>query len=107
MEDNILKMKKEISNLKLAKQGVEAEYQYVLEKEKQKEWYLRSEIEQKQKELEDNELKFKKELEDSELKCKKELEQAVKEINKYKAELDAINNSRWWKLRGKIKKIIK
>ena len=36
MEDNILKMEKEISNLKLAQQGIEAEYQYVLEKEKQK-----------------------------------------------------------------------
>ena len=92
MEDNILKMKKEISNLKLAKQGVEAEYQYVLEKEKQKNWKLKGEVEQKQRKLEDNELRF-----------KKEFEQAVKEINNYKRELEAIKNSKWWKLREKIK----
>lgn len=92
MEDNILKMEKEISNLKLAKQGVEAEYQYVLEKEKQKNWKLKGEVEQKQRELEDNELRF-----------KKEFEQAVKEIDNYKRELEAIKNSKWWKLREKIK----
>ena len=92
MEDNILKMEKEISNLKLAKQGIEAEYQYVLEKEKQKNWKLKREVEQKQRELEENELRF-----------KKELEQAVKEIENYKKELEAIKNSRWWKLRAKIK----
>jgi hypothetical protein len=92
MEDNILKMKKEISNLKLAKQGIEAEYQYVLEKEKQKNWKLKGEVEQKQRELEDNELRF-----------KKEFEQAVKEIDNYKRELEAIKNSKWWKLREKIK----
>lgn len=92
MEDNILKMKKEISNLKLAKQGVEAEYQYVLEKEKQKNWKLKGEVEQKQRKLEDNELRF-----------KKEFEQAVKEIDNYKRELEAIKNSKWWKLREKIK----
>ena len=92
MEDNILKMKKEISNLKLAKQGIEAEYQYVLEKEKQKNWKLKGEVEQKQRELENNELRF-----------KKEFEQAVKEIDNYKRELEAIKNSKWWKLREKIK----
>lgn len=92
MEDNILKMKKEISNLKLAKQGIEAEYQYVLEKEKQKNCKLKGEVEQKQRELEDNELRF-----------KKEFEQAVKEIDNYKRELEAIKNSKWWKLREKIK----
>ena len=92
MEDNILKMKKEISNLKLAKQGIEAEYQYVLEKEKQKNWKLKGEVEQKQMELESNELRF-----------KKEFEQAVKEIDNYKKELEAIKNSKWWKLREKIK----
>lgn len=92
MEDNILKMKKEISNLKLAKQGVEAEYQYVLEKEKQKNWKLKGEVEQKQRKLEENELRF-----------KKEFEQAVKEIDNYKRELEAIKNSKWWKLREKIK----
>lgn len=92
MEDNILKMKKEISNLKLAKQGVEAEYQYVLEKEKQKNDKLKKEIEQKQKDLENNEARF-----------KKEFEQAVKEIDNYKRELEAIKNSKWWKLREKIK----
>ena len=92
MEDNILKMKKEISNLKLAKQGIEAEYQYVLEKEKQKNWKLKGEVEQKQRELEDNELRF-----------KKEFEQAVKEIDNYKRELEDIKNSKWWKLREKIK----
>lgn len=92
MEDNILKMEKEISNLKLAKQGIEAEYQYVLEKEKQKNWKLKGEVEQKQRELEDNELRF-----------KKEFEQAVKEIDNYKRELEAIKNSKWWKLREKIK----
>lgn len=92
MEDNILKMEKEISNLKLAKQGVEAEYQYVLEKEKQKNWKLKGEVEQKQRELEDKELRF-----------KKEFEQAVKEIDNYKRELEAIKNSKWWKLREKIK----
>ena len=92
MEDNILKMKKEISNLKLAKQGIEAEYQYVLEKEKQKNWKLKGEVEQKQRELEDNELRF-----------KKEFEQDVKEIDNSKRELEAIKNSKWWKLREKIK----
>lgn len=92
MEDNILKMEKEISNLKLAKQGIEAEYQYVLEKEKQKNWKLKVEVEQKQRELEDNELRF-----------KKEFEQAVKEIDNYKRELEAIKNSKWWKLREIIK----
>ena len=92
MEDNILKMKKEISNLKLAKQGVEAEYQYVLEKEKQKNWKLKGEVEQKQRKLEENELRI-----------KKEFEQAVKEIDNYKRELEAIKNSKWWKLREKIK----
>ena len=92
MEDNILKMEKEISNLKLAKQGIEAEYQYVLEKEKQKNWKLKGEVEQKQRELEDNELRF-----------KKEFEQAVKEIDNYKRELEAIKNSKCWKLREKIK----
>lgn len=92
MEDNILKMEKEIYNLKLAKQGIEAEYQYVLEKEKQKNWKLKGELEQKQRELEENELRF-----------KKEFEQAVKEIENYKKELEAIKNSRWWKLRAKIK----
>ena len=92
MEDNILKMEKEISNLKLAKQGIEAEYQYVLEKEKQKNWKLKGEVEQKQRELEDNDLRF-----------KKEFEQAVKEIDNYKRELEAIKNSKWWKLREKIK----
>ncbi len=92
MEDNILKMEKEISNLKLAKQGIEAEYQYVLEKEKQKNWKLKGELEQKQRELESNKLRF-----------KKEFEQAVKEIDNYKRELEAIKNSKWWKLREKIK----
>lgn len=92
MEDNILKMEKEISNLKLAKQGIEAEYQYVLEKEKQKNDKLKKEIEQKQEDSETNEARF-----------KKEFEQAVKEIDNYKRELEAIKNSKWWKLREKIK----
>lgn len=92
MGDSILKMKKEIYNLKLAKQGIEAEYQYVLEKEKQKNWKLKGEVEQKQKELKSNELKF-----------KNEFAQAVKEIDNYKRELESIKNSRWWKLREKIK----
>ena len=88
MEDNILKMEKEISNLKLAKQGIEAEYQYVLEKEKQKNWKLKGEVEQKRREL---------------LGLRKEFEQAVKEIDNYKRELETIKNSRWWKIREKIK----
>lgn len=92
MEANIVKLEKEIFNLKLAKQGIEAEYQYVLEKEKQKILELNKKLSEKQKELEDNELRF-----------KNEFEQAIKEINNYKRELEAIKNSKWWKLREKIK----
>ena len=36
---------------------------------------------------------------------KKEFEEAVKKLEEYKKENEEIKNSRWWKLRGKIKNI--
>lgn len=75
---------------------------------KQKEKLAKAEINIKEIELEKNQRieeigKEKQEAEYSRDYFKKEFEQAVKEIDNYKRELETIKNSKWWKLREKIK----
>lgn len=75
---------------------------------KEKEESAKAEINIKEIELEKNQRieeigKEKQEAEYSRDYFKEEFEQAVKEIDNYKRELEAIKNSKWWKLREKIK----
>lgn len=92
MDSEIKQLTKKINNLILANQGLTAEYQYVIQKR-----------DEKYQKLEDENNKNKKKLEEEKEFYKKEYENAIVELEKCKAEIEAIKNSRWWKLREKIK----
>ena len=79
------KLNKEIDNLKLANEGLLMEYQYVVQKKNEK---FKEEIEKEKEKTE---------------YYKKEFDEVVKKLEEYKLENEAIKNSRWWKLREKIK----
>lgn len=79
---------KEIQNLKLKCKGIELEYQYVNQLKDERIQYLQEEN--------------KKEKEVSQY-YKREFEEAVNKMNQYKQEIEKIKNSRWWKIREKIK----
>lgn len=79
------KLNKKIDNLKLANEGLLLEYQYVVQKNKEK---FKEELE-KEKEMTEY--------------YKKEFDEVVKKLEECKSENEAIKNSRWWKLREKIK----
>ena len=81
MNDEIKKLNKKIRNLELSNEGIWAEYQYVVEKYK-------TELD-KEREL----AKY----------YKIEFEQVVNKMEEYRRENEAIKNSRWWKLRNKLK----
>lgn len=87
IEDKIVELCKKNYNLELAREGTWLEYQYVTEK---KDKYI-------------NELK--KELDQSNKYYQQEFKKIVQELEKYKKENEEIKNSRWWKLRNKIKGI--
>lgn len=72
------------------------------EKEREKVEKNEKMIAKKDEELEEN----KKEIQEKKYAIeyyKKELEQAIKKMENYKEENEAIKNSRWWKLREKLK----
>ena len=96
MDKELKELNKKIYNLELANQGILAEYQYVQQK-KEEEYKKLEEKSKKDRE------KLEKEKEEELQYYKKEFEEAVKKLEKYKAENEAIKNSRWWKLRKKIK----
>lgn len=89
------KLNKKIKNMELANQGLLAEYQYVVQKKDEKYKKLEEENNRNKENIE-------KEKEQKEY-YKKEFEEAVKRMEKYKEENEAIKNSKWWKLREKIK----
>ncbi len=95
MDKEIKELNKKIKNMELAYQGLLAEYQYVIQKKNEKARVLEEENEIDKKEIRKKEEKMEY--------YKKEFEEAVKKLEKYKAENEAIKNSRWWKLREKIK----
>ena len=99
MDKELKELNKKIYNLELAKQGILAEYQYVLQKKEEKYKKLEEKSNKNNEELEKEKEKEKERTE----YYKKEFEEAVKKMEKYKAENEAIKNSRWWKLREKIK----
>ena len=79
-------------------------YEAEKEKKKEEEKVLEQQINKKEemlqnKDMEINEQNYKIEY------YKKEFEEAVKKLEEYKKENEEIKNSRWWKLRGKIKNI--
>lgn len=88
MNNEIRELNKEINNMKLANKGLAAEYQYVIQK---KDDQIREERNSK--------LFYKKEFEE----IVKKLEDLEKQLEEVKAENETIKNSRWWKLREKIK----
>ena len=90
MDSEIKKLEKKIKCLELANEGTVAEYQYVLQKRDEKYNKLNEEKTKKEEEIEH---------------YKKEFEKVVKKLDEVKAENEAIKNSRWWKLRNKIKRI--
>ena len=80
----ISEIQKQIHNLELKAKGIELEYQYVTELKNNKILELENTI----KDIEPYKEKY---------------EKAIEEIEKYKKELETIKNSRWWKLREKLK----
>ena len=91
MNNEVKELNKKIKNMELANQGLLAEYQYVVQKKDEK--YKKREENNKNKANVEKEKEY----------YRKEFEEAVKKLEKYKAENEAIKNSRWWKLREKIK----
>ena len=88
MDNNEKKeIKKKINNLELANEGLLAEYRYVIQK---KEENYNKMIEREKTKTE---------------YYKTEFEEAVNKMEKLKEENEAIKNSRWWKLRNKLKGI--
>ncbi len=73
--------------------------------EKQKQWEEKEKTvkEQYQEELEEKKKEAIKNKEEKEY-YQKEFNQCVEKMEKYQAELEAIKNSKWWKMREKIKK---
>lgn len=96
MDSEIKQLTKKINNLILANQGLTAEYQYVIQKRDEK--YQKLEDENNK----NNEIMEK--LEEEKEFYKKEYENTTMELEKCKAEIESIKNSRWWKLREKIKR---
>ncbi len=76
---------KQIHNLELKAKGVELEYQYVTELKNNKILELENTI----RDIEPYKEKY---------------QMAIEEMDRYKNELEAIKNSRWWKLREKLKR---
>ena len=95
MNNEVKELNKKIKNMELANQGLLVEYQYVVQKKDEK--YKKLEEENNK-----NKEKVEKEKEQKEY-YKKEFEEVVKKMEKYKEENETIKNSRWWKLREKIK----
>lgn len=95
MENEVKELNKKIACLELANEGLLAEYQYVVEKKENNYKKIK----------EENEINIEKLSKEKEKKeyYEKEFEKAVSELEKYKKEVEAIKNSRWWKLREKIK----
>ena len=90
MENEIRNLEKKIKCLELSKEGTIAEYQYVLQKRDEKYNKLKQEESKKEEEV---------------THYKKEFEKIVKKLDEVKSENEAIKNSRWWKLRNKLKGI--
>ena len=84
MDNEIKELNKKLKNKELAYEGMLAEYQYVNQK---KDETIKKLNEEKQK------VGY----------YKKEFEQAVEKMEKYKAENEAIKNSKWWKIREKLR----
>lgn len=99
MENQVIELNKTIRKLELQKQGAMAEFEYVLTKTHEKQ----NEIQEKNKKtIEDLKEKIERQNEVIEY-YKGEFEEVVKKMEKYKSENERIKNSRWWKLREKIK----
>ena len=86
MDNEIKELNKKLKNKELAYEGMLAEYQYVNQK---KDETIKKLNEEKQK------VGY----------YKKEFEDVVEKLEKIKKENETIKNSRWWKLRNKLKGI--
>ena len=89
---NEKELKKEIYSLNIKNEGINLEYEYV-----------RHIKDKKINELEEEINKLVEEKQILKLYYEKEFEDCIKEIEKYKEELEMIKNSKWWKLRNKLK----
>ena len=83
---------KQIHNLELKAKGIELEYEYVNELKDRK---YRTKYEKMEKQVKENESAIEY--------YKKEFDEVVKKMEEYKKENELIKNSKWWKLREKIK----
>ena len=87
---------REVQNLELKYEGLKLEYEYVNQMKNER-------IKEKEEEIEVEKKKS--------LLYESELRNTAQILEEVQQELERINNSRWWKLRGKIigvkKKIIK
>lgn len=79
-------------------------YEAEKEKKKEEEKVLEQQINKKEEMLQNKDMEIKEQNYKIEY-YKKEFEEAVKKLEEYKKENEEIKNSRWWKLRGKIKNI--
>ena len=90
----------------LKEETIESYKRYEAEKEKKKEEekVLEQQINKKEEMLQNKDMEIKEQNYKIEY-YKKEFEETVKKLEEYKKENEEIKNSRWWKLRGKIKNI--
>ena len=79
-------------------------YEAEKEKKKEEEKVLEQQINKKEEMLQNKDMEIKEQNYKIEY-YKKEFEETVKKLEEYKKESEEIKNSRWWKLRGKIKNI--
>lgn len=79
-------------------------YEAEKEKKKEEEKVLEQQINKKEEMLQNKDMEIKEQNYKIEY-YKKEFEETVKKLEEYKKENEEIKNSRWWKLRGKIKNI--
>lgn len=79
-------------------------YEAEKEKKKEEEKVLEQQINKKEEMLQNKDMEIKEQNYRIEY-YKKEFEETVKKLEEYKKENEEIKNSRWWKLRGKIKNI--
>lgn len=87
--NEIVKLQKQVNNLTIKAEGIELEYKYV------------NDLKDKKIRDLDNIIKNRNE---EKKYYKKEFDEAVRKMEQYKQELEKIKNSKWWKIREKIKR---
>lgn len=94
--DEINKLKKEIESLSLKSEGIKLEYEYVNSLKDRRIEELKGKLKESKE--------YAKNKREEQIYYKQEFDVVVEKMEEYKTKLEQIENSKWWKLRNKLKR---